>query len=44
MTITTAIIITLIAVIFSALFSGSEIAYVQSDRVRMEIDATEGAS
>lgn len=38
----TAVIITIIAVIFSALFSGSEIAYVQSDKVRMEIDATRG--
>lgn len=34
--------ITILAVCFSALFSGSEIAYVQSDKVRMEIDATEG--
>lgn len=42
MGITTAVIITILAVIFSGLFSGSEIAYVQSDRVRMEIDATEG--
>lgn len=39
---TTAIIITILAIIFSALFSGSEIAYVQSDKVRMEIDATDG--
>ena len=43
MSITSAIIITVIAVIFSALFSGSEIAYVQSNKVRMEIDASEGA-
>lgn len=42
MSITSAIIITVIAVIFSALFSGSEIAYVQSNKVRMEIDASEG--
>lgn len=42
MTFTTALIITVIAVIFSAFFSGSEIAYVQSSRVRMEIDATRG--
>ncbi len=42
MDITSAIIITVIAVIFSALFSGSEIAFVQSSRVRMEIDATKG--
>ena len=42
MDLTAAIAITIIAVIFSALFSGSEIAYVQSNKVRMEIDATEG--
>ncbi|MDE6009979.1 MAG: hemolysin family protein [Muribaculaceae bacterium] len=42
MGITSAIILTVIAVIFSALFSGSEIAYVQSNKVRMEIDASEG--
>ncbi|MDE6806197.1 MAG: CNNM domain-containing protein, partial [Muribaculaceae bacterium] len=42
MGITSAIIITVLAVIFSALFSGSEIAYVQSNKVRMEIDASEG--
>lgn len=44
MTITAAIIITIFAVIFSALFSGSEIAYVQSDKVKMEIDATDGGT
>ena len=38
----TAIIITLIAVIFSGLFSGTEIAFVQSSKVRMEIDAARG--
>lgn len=37
-----AIIIAVIAVIFSGLFSGSEIAYVQSNKVRMEIDAARG--
>ena len=42
MTIATAIIITIIAIIFSGLFSGSEIAYVQSSKVRMEIDAGRG--
>ncbi|MCH5239714.1 MAG: HlyC/CorC family transporter [Muribaculaceae bacterium] len=39
MTLATAIVITIIALILSALFSGSEIAFVQSDKVRMEIDA-----
>lgn len=39
MTLATAIVITVIALVLSGLFSGSEIAYVQSDKVRMEIDA-----
>lgn len=42
MTIFTSIIIAVIAVIFSALFSGTEIAYVQSGKVRMEIEAARG--
>lgn len=42
MTLSVAIIIAVVAVIFSALFSGSEIAFVQSSKVRMEIDATRG--
>lgn len=42
MTIATAIILTLLAIGLSGLFSGSEIAYVQSSKVRMEIDATRG--
>lgn len=42
MSATTAILITIIAIMFSALFSGVEIAYVQSSKVRMEIDATRG--
>lgn len=37
-----AIIVTVIAIIFSGLFSGSEIAFVQSSKVRMEIDAAKG--
>lgn len=37
-----AIVITVIAVLFSGLFSGSEIAFVQSSKVRMEIDAARG--
>ena len=42
MTLTTAIVVTVIALILSALFSGSEIAFVQSSKVRMEIDASRG--
>lgn len=42
MNITTAIVVTVIALILSALFSGSEIAFVQSSKVRMEIDAARG--
>ena len=37
-----AIILTLIAILFSGLFSGSEIAYVQSNKVRIGIDASKG--
>ena len=36
------IIITLVSMFFSALFSGTEIAYVTADRVRIEIDAKRG--
>jgi CBS domain containing-hemolysin-like protein len=36
------IIITIIALFFSALFSGTEIAYISSDRVRVEIDVKRG--
>ena len=39
---TLAIIITIIAIILSGLFSGSEIAFVQSSKVRREIDAAKG--
>ena len=42
MSLATAIIITLIAIIFSGLFSGTEIAFVQSSKVRMEIDGARG--
>lgn len=42
MNLVTAIVITIVAIIFSGLFSGSEIAFVQSNKVRMEIDATKG--
>lgn len=39
---TTAIILTIIAILFSGFFSGTEIAFVQSNKVRMEIDASRG--
>lgn len=39
MDLATSIVLTVIALLLSALFSGSEIAFVQSDKVRMEIDA-----
>ena len=42
MTFYSALILTIIAVIFSALFSGTEIAYVQSNKVRMRIDGSRG--
>lgn len=42
MSITVALILTILAVIFSALFSGMEIAYVQSNKVRMQIDGSRG--
>lgn len=42
MTSAVALILTIIAVVFSALFSGMEIAYVQSNKVRMQIDNTRG--
>ena len=39
---TLAIVSSLIAIVFSGLFSGSEIALVQSNKVRREIDAAKG--
>lgn len=42
MDLTSAIVITIVAIVFSGLFSGSEIAFVQSNKVRMEIDAARG--
>lgn len=42
MTLTTWIIITVISLIFSGLFSGTEIAYITSDRVRVELDVKRG--
>ena len=42
MSITLAIIITLIAILLSGLFSGTEIAFVQSSKVRIGIDERQG--
>lgn len=42
MSFTTALVITILAVVFSALFSGMEIAYVQSNKIRMQIDGSRG--
>ena len=42
MTLTTWIIIAAVSLIFSALFSGTEIAYITSDRVRVELDVKGG--
>ena len=42
MTITLAFILTIIAIILSGLFSGTEIAFIQSNKVRIEIDASNG--
>ena len=42
MTITLAFILTIIAIILSGLFSGTEIAFIQSNKVRIEIDASKG--
>lgn len=39
-----ALIITIIAIVFSGLFSGSEIAFVQSSKVRMEIATARGGA
>lgn len=42
MTLTTAIIIAVVSLIFSVLFSGSEIAFITSDRVSVEIEIKRG--
>lgn len=42
MSVTVALVLTILAVVFSALFSGIEIAYVQSNKVRMQIDGSRG--
>ena len=39
---TSAILITIIAILFSGLFSSTEIAFVQSSKVRMEIETSRG--
>ncbi len=36
------LILAIIALVFSALFSGTEIAYVTADRVRVELDVRKG--
>lgn len=36
------ITIIVVSLMFSALFSGSEIAYISSDRVRIELDVKKG--
>lgn len=42
MSVTLAFILTIIAIIFSGLFSGTEIAFIQSNKVRIGIDASKG--
>lgn len=42
MSFSVALILTILAVVFSALFSGTEIAYVQSNKVRMQIEGSRG--
>lgn len=42
MSLTLAIVLTSVMILLSGFFSGSEIAFVQSSRVRMAIDATRG--
>lgn len=42
MDLTSALIITIVAILFSGFFSGSEIAFMQSSKVRIGIDASKG--
>lgn len=44
MSITTWVIIAIVSMLLSALFSGCEMAYVTSDRVRVEIDVKQGGA
>ena len=40
MSLATALVVTILMIVFSGFFSGSEIAFIQSSKVRMAIDAT----
>lgn len=42
MSLTTWIILAVVSLIFSALFSGAEIAYITANRVRVELDVKKG--
>ena len=42
MEVTTWVIIAVVSLILSGLFSGTEIAYITSDRVRVELDTKRG--
>lgn len=42
MTLTAWLVVAIISLVFSGLFSGMEIAYISSDRVRVELDAQRG--
>ncbi|MDE6050000.1 MAG: hemolysin family protein [Paramuribaculum sp.] len=44
MSLTAWIILAVVSLIFSALFSGTEIAYVTADRVRVELDVNKGGA
>ncbi|MDE6460278.1 MAG: hemolysin family protein, partial [Paramuribaculum sp.] len=44
MSLTVWIVLAVVSLIFSALFSGTEIAYVTADRVRVELDVSKGGA
>ncbi|MDE5838080.1 MAG: CNNM domain-containing protein, partial [Paramuribaculum sp.] len=44
MSLTVWIVLAVVSLIFSALFSGTEIAYVTADRVRVELDVSRGGA